>query len=116
MGGRYLLRIEDTDRARSTQEAIDAIIDGPRLARSRRGRPADLPVRACAERHREVAEAMIAKGTAYRCYLTPGRSRRRSRVGAGRGPRVPFAMARRRRRLRTAGPMWCACVRRIQAM
>jgi len=69
-GGRYLLRVEDTDRARSTQEAIDAILDGLDWL----GLGADdapLFQFARAERHREVAEEMVTRGTAYRCYLTP---------------------------------------------
>jgi len=68
-GGTYLLRIEDTDRARSTQEAIDAIIDGLDWL----GLNADAdPVYqfARAERHREVADDMIGRGGAFRCYLS----------------------------------------------
>lgn len=68
-GGTYLLRIEDTDRARSTQDAIDAIIEGLDWL----GLKADAdPVFqfARAARHREIAEEMIGRGTAYRCYLT----------------------------------------------
>lgn len=68
-GGTYLLRIEDTDRARSTQEAIDAIIDGLDWL----GLNADAaPVYqfARAERHREVANEMIGRGGAFRCYLS----------------------------------------------
>ena len=68
-GGRFLLRIEDTDRARSTQAAIDAILDGMRwlgldwdgetVFQSRR-----------VERHVEVANALVERGAAYRCYMT----------------------------------------------
>jgi glutamyl-tRNA synthetase len=69
-GGKMLLRIEDTDRDRSTRPAIDAILDGlawlgiewdgdtiyqfPRSAR-----------------HSEVAEQLLAAGKAYRCYASP---------------------------------------------
>lgn len=68
-GGKYLLRIEDTDRARSTQEAIDAIIDGlDWLGLGAEGEPVFQFARA--ERHRQVAEEMLARGTAFRCYLT----------------------------------------------
>ncbi|MEO0617711.1 MAG: glutamate--tRNA ligase [Pseudomonadota bacterium] len=69
-GGRYLLRVEDTDRARSTDAAVDAILDGLDWL----GLDADdAPVfqHAQADRHREVAEQMLAAGTAYRCYATP---------------------------------------------
>jgi glutamyl-tRNA synthetase len=69
-GGKMLLRIEDTDRARSTQAAIDAILDGLTWLGiewngdaiyqfSRQGR------------HREVAEQLLAAGNAYRCYASP---------------------------------------------
>jgi glutamyl-tRNA synthetase len=69
-GGRFLLRIEDTDRARSTQAAIDAIIDGMDWL----GLSADEPPIfqfARAPRHQDVANEMIGRGTAFRCYLTP---------------------------------------------
>ena len=69
-GGKMLLRIEDTDRERSTPEAIAAIIDsltwiglewdGPTVYQFQR-----------AARHREVAESLIANDKAYRCYATP---------------------------------------------
>jgi len=69
-GGRVLLRIEDTDRKRSTQEAIDAILDGldwlgldfddEVVFQSERG-----------SRHAEVAEQLLAAGHAYKCYATP---------------------------------------------
>jgi glutamyl-tRNA synthetase len=69
-GGRTLLRIEDTDRKRSTQEAIDAIIEGldwmgldydaPPLFQSDR-----------AERHAEVAWQLLKAGHAYKCFATP---------------------------------------------
>ncbi|RZK78370.1 MAG: glutamate--tRNA ligase, partial [Methylobacterium sp.] len=63
MGGRMLLRIEDTDRERSTQGAIDAILDGM----SWLGLDWDGDVvfqYARAERHREVAESLLASGNA----------------------------------------------------
>ncbi|KAF0231258.1 MAG: glutamyl-tRNA [Beijerinckiaceae bacterium] len=69
LGGKMLLRIEDTDRARSTPEAIDAILDGLKWL----GLEWDGEVTyqfARAARHREVAEAMLAKGNAYHCYAT----------------------------------------------
>ena len=68
-GGRTLLRIEDTDHKRSTQEAIDAIIDGlgwmgldydaPPIFQSDR-----------AERHAEVARQLLNAGHAYKCFAT----------------------------------------------
>ena len=69
-GGKMLLRIEDTDRARSTQAAVAAIFDGLRwLGIECDGEPVHQFARAA--RHREVAEAMLAVGRAYRCYATP---------------------------------------------
>jgi glutamyl-tRNA synthetase len=68
-GGKFLLRIEDTDRARSTQPAIDAILDGMQWL----GLDWDGDVTyqfARAARHAEVAHAMVEAGAAYRCYLT----------------------------------------------
>jgi glutamyl-tRNA synthetase len=68
-GGAFLLRIEDTDRKRSTQEAIDAILDGlawlglewdqPEVYQSQR-----------ADAHRAAAERLLAEGKAYRCYAS----------------------------------------------
>ena len=69
-GGRFLLRIEDTDRARSTQPAIDAILAGLRWLGFDWDGDAVFQF-ARAERHAEVAHAMMAGGHAYRCYLTP---------------------------------------------
>lgn len=69
-GGKFLLRIEDTDRARSTQQAIDAILDGMKwLGLAWDGEPTYQFARA--GRHAEVAHALIQKGGAYRCYTTP---------------------------------------------
>ncbi|MEK4035131.1 glutamate--tRNA ligase [Methylocystis sp. IM3] len=68
-GGRMMLRIEDTDRERSTQAAIDAIIDGMKwLGLDWDG---DIVYQfSRAPRHREVVEELLAKGKAYRCYAT----------------------------------------------
>ncbi len=69
-GGKMLLRIEDTDRERSTAAAIDAIIEGLTwLGLDWAGEPVSQYGRA--ERHREVAELLLAQGKAYRCYCTP---------------------------------------------
>lgn len=69
-GGRFLLRIEDTDRARSTDAAVDAILaglgwlgldwDGDAISQFARK-----------DRHAEVAHQMLAQGRAYRCYASP---------------------------------------------
>ena len=69
-GGRFLLRIEDTDRLRSTPDAVAAIIDGLGwLGLSWDGEVAYQF--ACAARHAEVARQLLAAGRAYYCYCTP---------------------------------------------
>ncbi len=69
-GGTFLLRIEDTDRERSTDAAIEAILDGMRwLELDWSGEPFFQHARA--ERHRAVVEQLLASKHAYRCYLTP---------------------------------------------
>ncbi|HVV40805.1 MAG TPA: glutamate--tRNA ligase [Nitrobacter sp.] len=68
-GGRMLLRIEDTDRARSTEAAIAAILDG--LTWLGIEWDGDVVYQfSRAARHREVAEQLLAEGKAYRCYAT----------------------------------------------
>jgi glutamyl-tRNA synthetase len=68
-GGKMLLRIEDTDRERSTKEAIDAILDG--LKWLELGWDGDVIYQfSRAARHREIAEQLLAEGKAYRCYAT----------------------------------------------
>jgi glutamyl-tRNA synthetase len=69
-GGSFLLRIEDTDRARSTDDAIAKIIDGLSWLGLEPDRP-PLFQFARAARHAEVAHALLAAGHAYRCYATP---------------------------------------------
>ena len=69
-GGQFLLRIEDTDRKRSSQEAVEAIYeglhwlgldwDGDAISQFER-----------ADRHREVAEQLLKAGKAYHCYCSP---------------------------------------------
>ena len=82
-GGKLLLRIEDTDRARSTEGAILAILDGLRwLELDWDGEPVYQLARA--ERHREVALELLAEGNAYRCYASAGRARGDAREGARR--------------------------------
>ena len=69
-GGSMLLRIEDTDRARSTREAIDAILDGLTwLGLDWEGEPVSQASRA--DRHRQVAEELLSRDRAYRCYCSP---------------------------------------------
>ena len=69
-GGKMLLRIEDTDRERSTQAAIDAILDG--LSWLGIDWDGDVIYQfSRSARHREVAEQLLASGHAYRCYASP---------------------------------------------
>jgi glutamyl-tRNA synthetase len=69
-GGKFLLRVEDTDRERSTPEAVAAIFNGLAwMGLDWDGEPTFQFARAA--RHREVAEQMMAMGRAYRCYATP---------------------------------------------
>ena len=70
-GGKMLLRIEDTDRERSTDAAIAAILDGLVLARARLGRRADLPVRARRRGTARSPRSWSKRGKAYRAYETP---------------------------------------------
>jgi glutamyl-tRNA synthetase len=68
-GGQFLLRIEDTDKARSTEESTRAIFDGLQWL----GLTWDEPVvyqGANLERHRVDAQRMLDNGTAYRCFCT----------------------------------------------
>ena len=69
-GGKMLLRVEDTDRERSTKAAIDAIIDGLEwLCLEWDGDVVYQFSRAA--RHREIAEQLLAEGKAYHCYASP---------------------------------------------
>ena len=94
MGGQYLLRIEDTDRARSTPEAIEAIIDGLTWLDLRHDGEITHQF-ARAARHREAAEAMVARGTAFRCYVTPeALEARRQQADASRAELRDLAKAK----------------------
>ena len=69
-GGKFLLRIEDTDRARSTDEAIDAIFDSMKwLGLDWDEEPIFQFSRA--SRHAEVAHQLLKEGKAYYCYCSP---------------------------------------------
>ena len=68
-GGKFLLRIEDTDRARSTTAAIDAILDGMRwLGLDWDGH--EYYQSQFWSRHAEIAHKLLERGHAYRCYMT----------------------------------------------
>ncbi|RLQ87966.1 glutamate--tRNA ligase [Notoacmeibacter ruber] len=69
-GGTMLLRIEDTDRARSTEEATAAILEGLSwLELGWQGEP--VSQYECAGRHREIAQQLLEAGQAYKCFATP---------------------------------------------
>ncbi|PYD79223.1 glutamate--tRNA ligase [Komagataeibacter sucrofermentans] len=87
-GGQFVLRIEDTDRERSTQHAVDVLFDGlawmgiesdekPVFQSTRQGR------------HAEVAHELLEKGLAYRCYCTADelKEMREKAMAEGRPPR-----------------------------
>ncbi|MFZ5720022.1 MAG: glutamate--tRNA ligase [Pseudomonadota bacterium] len=90
-GGNFLLRIEDTDRERSTEAAVKVIFDGLEWL----GMTSDEPPvfqATRADRHREVAEELLAKGHAYRDYMSPDEleaERERARA-EGRVVRTPW--------------------------
>ena len=87
-GGEYLLRIEDTDRARSTPEATQVILEGLAwLGLSPDQPPVFQSTRAA--RHAEVAHQMLATGHAYRCWCTADelRQMREQAIAEGRPPR-----------------------------
>jgi glutamyl-tRNA synthetase len=87
-GGEFLLRIEDTDRERSTDAAKQAILDGlDWLGLERDGQTVFQSSRA--ERHAEVAYQMLQAGQAYRCYCTAAelKQMREQAVAEGRSPR-----------------------------
>jgi len=87
-GGKFLLRIEDTDRARSTQPAVDVILRGLAWLGLESDEP---PVfqSARAQRHAEVAHALLAAGRAYYCYTSADelREMRERATAEGRPPR-----------------------------
>jgi glutamyl-tRNA synthetase len=87
-GGEFVLRIEDTDRERSTQESIDAILDGmqwvgldwdegPHYQSDR------------FDRYRELRDQLLGSGHAYHCYCTPEEldELRQAQMAAGENPR-----------------------------
>lgn len=88
MGGVMLLRIEDTDRERSTDAATAAILEGLEwMGLKWDGEPVSQFARA--ERHREVAQELVNAGKAYYCYATPAEleEMREKARAEGRPPR-----------------------------
>ena len=88
-GGKMLLRIEDTDRQRSTREAIDAILDGLKwLGLDHDGEVVYQFDRAA--RHREVAEALAGQRQGLSLLCDAGGTCGDAREGARRGPHAPL--------------------------
>ncbi|GBQ54833.1 glutamyl-tRNA synthetase [Komagataeibacter swingsii DSM 16373] len=87
-GGQFLLRIEDTDRERSTQQAVDVLFDGLAWMDIH---PDEKPVFQSTRqaRHTEVAHELLEKGLAYRCYCTADelKAMREKAMAEGRPPR-----------------------------
>ncbi len=87
-GGKMLLRIEDTDRERSTEAAVTALIDGLTwLGLDWDGEPISQFARAA--RHAEVAHELVKSGNAYYCYCSPEEleQMREEARAAGKPPR-----------------------------
>lgn len=98
--GTYLLRIEDTDRERSTQAAVDQILDSLAWLDLLPDEPPVFQAQREA-RHAEIAHALLAMGKAYRCWATPQelQEMREKAMAEGRPPRYD-----RRWRDREPGP------------
>jgi glutamyl-tRNA synthetase len=87
-GGRFFLRIEDTDRSRSTEEAVVAIVDGLGwlgIDWDRWGESDLMRQTERMERYRSEVQNLLDRGEAYRCYCTPDEleSRRKEAMAAG---------------------------------
>ncbi|MFO1188997.1 MAG: glutamate--tRNA ligase [Alphaproteobacteria bacterium] len=88
-GGTFHLRIEDTDRVRSTQAAIDAILDG--LGWLELDWDGDVVYQSQRfDRHRAVVDEMLARGSAYRCYCTPEELQAMREKAKAEGRAVPY--------------------------
>ncbi len=111
-GGKALLRVEDTDKARSTQEAIDVIFDGLKWLGLDWDEEAYFQSQFEA-RHSEVANQLIERGAAYRCYLTP--EELKARREKAQAERRPFRLESEWRDCSTAGPEGAAFVVRLKA-
>ena len=111
-GGKALLRVEDTDKERSTQEAIDVILDGLTWL----GLDWDEQVHFQSEfekRHAEVAQQLIERGAAYRCYLTP--EELKARREKAQAERRPFRLESEWRDCTDPGPEGTPSVIRLKA-
>ncbi len=89
-GGKFVLRIEDTDRARSTEQAVEAIFDGLRWLELDWDGEAVFQFQRM-DRHAEVARELVNKDLAYYCYCTPDELTqiREEQKAAGQPQRYP---------------------------
>jgi glutamyl-tRNA synthetase len=85
-GGKFLLRIEDTDKVRSTKDAIEAILDGMNwLGLDWDGH--EYYQSQFWARHADIARRLVERGAAYRCYMTQQElAAERERAAAERRP------------------------------
>jgi glutamyl-tRNA synthetase len=90
-GGKFLLRVEDTDRARSTDAAVEVIFHGLNWLGLEPDEPPVFQF-ARAERHREAVEQLLKDDCAYRCYMTVEElaAEREKARAAGRAIRSPW--------------------------
>ena len=101
-GGQYLLRIEDTDRERSTDEAVQVILDGFAWLGIDHDEGPYFQSRRF-DRYREVAAQMIAADLAYRCYCTPDELAKMRAEQTARGEKPRYDGRCRDRAPRPAG-------------
>ena len=87
-GGEFLLRIEDTDRERSTQESVDAILNGMQWTGLDYDGEAVLQS-ARFDRYREVADQLLESGHAYHCDCSKDEleEMRAAQIAKGENPR-----------------------------
>jgi glutamyl-tRNA synthetase len=102
-GGKFRLRIEDTDRARSTQEAVDAIIDGMRWLELEWDGEIVFQSKQLA-RHAEIARQLLAEGKAYYCFCTPEELEKMREKARAEGRSVRYDGTWRDRDPKTAPP------------
>ena len=119
-GGTFILRIEDTDVARSTPAAVQAILDGMQWLGLEHDEGPFYQMQRM-DRYKEVIGQMLAAGTAYHCYLSPeelDRLPRRSASGARSRATTGAGVPRRARYCRSrprACSRWCASAIRPKA-
>jgi glutamyl-tRNA synthetase len=102
-GGTFRLRIEDTDRARSTQQAVDAIVDGMRWLEL--DWDADIVFQSKqVARHAEIARQLLAEGKAYYCFCTPAELEAMREKARAEGRSVRYDGTWRDRDPKTAPP------------